>query len=83
MARKYNTTQGISDALQSIPQFLIDQAATVKRSELSTLRMTTGNEKLYTQVIDGTQLKRWVGIGWIDERAVTASDYCKYPLVRE
>jgi len=42
----------------------------VLRSELSNLRMTTGNEKEYNRVVDGVLLKEWVGIGWITIRVV-------------
>lgn len=38
----------------------------VKREKLTTISMVAGNEKIYKKVIDGGQVKEWVGIGWID-----------------
>jgi len=46
----------------------------VLRSELSNLRMTTGNEKEYNRGVDGVLLKEWVGIGWITIRTATEQD---------
>jgi len=39
----------------------------IRREELSRIRMTVANEKLFTKVRypDGI-IKEWVGIGWID-----------------
>lgn len=56
---------------------------TVKRSELSNLRMAAGNEKKYESVIDGGDLKSWVGIGWINEGAADAEDLAKFPTVED
>ena len=55
---------------------------TVKASELSTLKMTCGNEKKYTCVIHYGRRKRWVGIGWVDEGASSREDERKYPTVK-
>lgn len=52
----------------------------VLRSELSNLRMTTGNEKEYNRVVDGVLLKEWVGIGWITIRTATEQDRKVYPI---
>jgi hypothetical protein len=54
---------------------------TVKASELSTLKMTCGNEKKYSVVIHDGIRKQWVGIGWVDEGAATAEDKKRYPKV--
>jgi hypothetical protein len=54
-------------------------AKTVKRSELSNLRMTAGNEKKYSMVILEGILKEWVGIGWVGEDKATDEDRKKYP----
>jgi hypothetical protein len=54
---------------------------TVKRSELSNLRMAAGNEKKHTTVIDNGDLKEWVGIGWINEGRATRQDRNKFPVV--
>ena len=32
-------------------------------------------------VIDGGQVRHWVGIGWVDHGKAEASDYEKYPTV--
>ena len=55
---------------------------TIKRSELSNLRMVAGNEKKYSIVIDGEEKKEWVGIGWIVIGVATSSDFNKYPIVK-
>lgn|GEM_PF-3554319 len=52
----------------------------VLRSELSNLRMTTGNEKEYNRVVDGVLLKEWVGIGWVTIRKATERDRKVYPI---
>ena len=40
----------------------------VAAAELTVLKMTSGNEKRYSQVIDNNgRVKTWVGIGWIDD----------------
>lgn len=39
---------------------------TVKRSELSSLKMVASNEKKFSKVIDGDTVKEWIGFGWID-----------------
>lgn len=54
---------------------------TVKRSELSITKMTTGGEKTWTVVIDGGQLFRWVGIGWMAEGSATPSHYKEFPII--
>jgi len=55
----------------------------VEASELSIAKMTCGNEKKYTVIIDTILVKkRWVGIGWVDEGPPTSADLDKYPMVR-
>lgn len=54
---------------------------TVKRSELGNLPMIAGNEKKYSKVIIGDQVKEWVGIGWININ--DKPDKEKYPTVVE
>jgi hypothetical protein len=39
----------------------------VSREELTTIKMTSGNEKRYPSVIDNDIVKHWVGIGWVEE----------------
>ena len=46
----------------------------IPRAKLTNLRMTAGNEKKYRLVIDGEDVKEWVGIGWITLRKATAAD---------
>ncbi len=53
----------------------------VKASELSKLKMTSGNENSYSKVIQDSRLLQWVGIGWIDLGAATKEDYSNYPEV--
>ena len=55
---------------------------TVKASELSTIRMTTGGEKKHSVVIHEGVVKEWVGMGWIDVRIATKIDRKKYPTVK-
>jgi len=47
---------------------------TVKRNELSNIRMVAGNEKKYSMVILNDHLKEWVGIGWVVIRLATDED---------
>lgn len=56
-------------------------AGTVKRSELASFKMVAGNEEKYTLVIDGNDVKEWVGFGWIVLRAPTGRDLQRYPKV--
>ena len=55
---------------------------TVKASELSTLKMTCGNEKKYSVVIHNGMRKQWIGFGWVTERNATVEDERKYPTVK-
>lgn len=52
---------------------------TVRRAELSNLRMVAGGEKRRSKVIVEGVLKEWVGIGWITLRQATAHDKRTYP----
>jgi len=54
---------------------------TVKRSELSHIRMVCGNEKKYSKVIVDGKVKEWVAIGWID--IDEKPDKRKYPVMVE
>jgi hypothetical protein len=56
---------------------------TVKRGELSNLRMAAGNENKYSIVIVDGRVKEWVGIGWIDLRQATEADRKKYLIATE
>ena len=57
---------------------------TIKRSELSNLRMSAGNEKKFTIIIDtDNQIKEWVGIGWIGKDQATDKDREKYLTVKD
>lgn len=57
------------------------RSRTVKRSELSTFAMLTGNEKRISAVIlDGT-VRKWVGIGWVDEGKPTKEQKRTLPVV--
>ena len=54
---------------------------TIRRRELSTIAMTTGNEKRISKVIlDGT-VRNWVGFGWVDEGKPTAVQKRTLPTV--
>jgi ribosomal protein S27AE len=59
------------------------RGGTVLRSELSNIRMTTGNEKKYDVVIDGRDLKEWVGMGWVKLGTALNSDHRRFPTVVE
>jgi len=54
---------------------------TIKRSEVSNLRMVAGNEKKHTHVIEDGMLKQWVGIGWVELRPATDEDRNTYPTL--
>lgn len=56
---------------------------TVKKSELTNLKMVQGNERLYPKVIVGDAVREWVGFGWIDTGVATEDDLRKYPKVVE
>lgn len=56
---------------------------TIKRAELTNLRMVAGNEsKVSTAVIDG-HVKTWAGIGWVTERRATDQDRQVLPVVED
>jgi len=54
---------------------------TVDAKELSKFKMTSGNEKKYSSVIDDGTVKDWVGFGWIENREATEGDYKNLPVV--
>lgn len=56
---------------------------TIKRSEVSNLRMVAGNEMEHGVVIDGDDVKEWVGIGWITTRTATDEDRKTYPTLEK
>lgn len=56
---------------------------TVKRSELSTIRMVAGGEKRIDRVIIGDRVHNWVGFGWVDEGKATKANFKKYPTVED
>jgi hypothetical protein len=56
---------------------------TVKRAELSTLRMTAGNEKRYPLVILDGVVKEWIGFGWINLRDADETDFNNLPVVED
>lgn len=53
----------------------------VASSELSTLKMTSGNKKRYPEVIKDDVVQEWTGIGWIVTRQPTVGDRNKLPQV--
>ena len=53
----------------------------VKASELTTLKMSCGNAKKFSRVIEDGMVKNWVGIGWVTEHKATAKDMLRYPKV--
>ena len=53
----------------------------IKANRLNPVSMSV-DEKLPQLVIDDGILKRYVGIGWVDERMATPDDYKKYPTVK-
>jgi hypothetical protein len=53
----------------------------IKRSELSTIKMTTGNEDRISKVILDGNVRQWVGIGWVDEGPATETDKLTIPRV--
>lgn len=57
--------------------------STVKRAELSNLKMVAGNEKKYSKVVVDGQLKEWIGFGWIPLRRATKKDRETYPIVED
>lgn len=48
--------------------------ATIKRAELSTIKMVAGGEKKHPVVILGGDVRRWVGFGWVNEGKADAED---------
>jgi hypothetical protein len=54
---------------------------TVKRKQLSNIKMASGNEKKYSKVILDGQVKEWMGIGWITLGKAEKCDQKKYPVV--
>lgn len=56
---------------------------TVKRSELTNIKMVAGNEKKYSTVIIEGIVKDWVGFGWVGEDKATDADRAKFPEMVE
>jgi len=56
---------------------------TVKRSEVTALAMTTGNEKRISKILVGDEVWEWVGIGWITIRYATARDRKQFPKLED
>lgn len=54
---------------------------TIPRREATTIRMIEGNERRFTHVIDGDDLKLWVGFGWVTLRKATDVDRWNYPTL--
>lgn len=54
----------------------------VKLEDLSKFSMVAGGEKRITKVIDGDELKEWVGIGWVSIGKATKADRKKFPVVK-
>lgn len=56
---------------------------TVKRRDLGNIAMVAGNEKrIQAVILDGT-VRRWVGIGWVDEGKPTQRQLKTIPTVIE
>lgn len=56
---------------------------TIKRRELTNLRMVVGNEKKYSVVIIDGVVKEWIGIGWLELREPTEEDLKTFPVVED
>lgn len=56
---------------------------TVKRSQLSQIKMVAGNEKKYSRVILNNRIQNWVGFGWVDEGRATTAQKKLYPVVED
>jgi hypothetical protein len=56
---------------------------TVKRSELTSLKMVAGNEKKYRRVIMYGVVNEWTGIGWITLKKATIEDRKTIPEMEE
>lgn len=55
----------------------------ISAHECSTIKMVAGNEKKFSVVIDMVPtVKRWVGMGWVNEREADADDLLRYPVVK-
>ena len=67
----------------SVVRMLPKGARTVEVKELSQIKMVSGNENKFTKVVHEDKVKQWVGMGWIEERAATASDYASIPVAIE
>lgn len=50
--------------------------------DVSTIAMVAGKEKTISKIIHCGVIKEWVGIGWIELRRATATDYLKIPQVK-
>lgn len=54
----------------------------VTYDQVRTISMTSGGENKISRVIHDGVVKNWVGIGWVEERKATPSDYFRYPEVK-
>ena len=68
--------------LNEEPKVKSKAPAPVPARDLSKMAMVGGKkERVYSVVIDGSTLKEWVGIGWIELREASPIDYLMYPQV--
>lgn len=54
----------------------------VSYEDVSTLKMTSGNEKKISKVILNGNIEEWVGIGWVTLQEAEENDYYLYPEVK-
>lgn len=59
--------------------FETDYKPTVRRGELSNIRMVAGNENRFLTVIVDNIVRRWVAIGWTSHEKATDKDRKLYP----
>ena len=55
---------------------------TVSARQCSSASMVAGGEAKLNMVIDGKDLCKWVGIGWVVLRPATEEDKKRYPRVK-
>jgi len=83
LSKSYKVNFGLTDTLtckkDTVEAIDTRKLKTVSFHEFRNRILSDKSELNY--VIIGNELKRYVGIGWLTERAITMNDLTKYPRV--
>lgn len=78
----YRVTQRVRDLVWSALIKIQAEAfapTTIDRASLSNIKMVAGGEKKIIRIVDGLNVKQWVGFGWVDEGEATPDELRTLP----